>query len=108
MTKTPLSKTFTTAQMAQLVLDAQTALSGTTKGPWKVRSMPGAPSFVEAPEPPDRQFGYDIEILGEDDNGYPTREADVAFVAAAPDLVMDMKLAIQQLLAERRRKPKPA
>ena len=108
MTTENLRKTFTQAQITQLVQDAQTALTGITEGPWKVRSMKGAIPFVEAPEPPERRFGFNIEILGEDDNGYPTRTADVAFVAAAPELVKDMKMALEQLLGERlKTQPKP-
>ena len=106
MAKGKLSTAFTQAQMAQLVQDAETALTGITEGPWKVRSMKGAIPFVEAPEPPERRFGFNIEILGEDDNGYPTRTADVAFVAAARQLVPQMEQALKQLLAERRQKPK--
>lgn len=62
--------------------------SKTTPGHWKIRHFPdGKDLFIEVPEPKERGFGYDIEIFGEDDNGYPTRENDFEFVEACHDLL---------------------
>ena len=57
----------------------------TTKGEWSMRQFPGDDDecFIEAPEPKDRNFGYAIEVFGEDTNGYDTRKADMEFAIAA-------------------------
>jgi hypothetical protein len=89
---------FNDQEIQDLLAQADEALNGITEGPWKTRSRAGLQSFVEAPEPEDRKFGYNIEILGEDDNGYPTRENDVAFVAAARQLVPELAAALRQLI----------
>ena len=53
-----------------------------TPGEWKVRDIENLGSFIEAPRL-ESDHPYDIEILGEDDTLYPTREADIEFVANA-------------------------
>lgn len=58
-----------------------------TKGEWKVRTHPRLPSFVQAPKE-QKDHGYDIEILGEDEAQYSTREQDVNYIAAANPLVL--------------------
>jgi tetrahydromethanopterin S-methyltransferase subunit G len=64
-------------------------LEAITPGQWHTRGhdRQNMQTFVEAPEGEraGKKFGYDIEILGEDDNGYPCREADCVFIANAPD-----------------------
>lgn len=74
-----------------------------TPGVWVKRSHPMMPSFVQAqrlnPSDP-----YDIEIMGEDDTLYPTREADVDFIAAAnPTTILALldELAAPQALNKR-------
>jgi len=98
-----IKKPFSDAQIQELITEAETALTGITQGEWRVRSQRGLQSFVEAPEPPGRKFGYGIEVLGEDDNGYPTRGRDVELVAASPRLIRAMAEALKQLTA----KPQP-
>ena len=52
-----------------------------TQGVWFVRSHPRLKSFIQAPRVnPDDP--YDIELLGEDDTLYPTRDQDMAFIVA--------------------------
>lgn len=62
---------------------------GTSPGPWRIRRLQAANlslSFVEAPRL-DQSHPHDIELLGEDDTMYPTREADMEFIVAAHALV---------------------
>ncbi len=66
-----------------------------TQGQWIVRSM-GHDCFVEAPEPPERKFGYAIEILGDDDNGYPTKRADCEFISHAPNDIAKLIDALEK------------
>jgi len=101
-----LRTTFNDQDIQNLLMQTEAALVGITDGPWKIRGRAGMQSFVEAPEPPDRKFGYNIEILGEDDNGYPTREKDVAFIAAARQLVPELAAALRQL-QDNQNKPMP-
>ena len=106
MTTPPLLKpAFERARILALIAEAQDSLAGTTAGPWTVRAAAGLPSFVEAPEPPERGFAYNIEILGEDEHGYPTRDADVRFIAAAHRLIPEMVLALEHLLAQQPPQP---
>lgn len=100
MAKPPFSirKTFNDTELAALLEEAEQSVTGTTAGPWYVRGEDGPHvPFVEAPEPSDRKFGYNIEILGEDDNGYPTRTKDAHFIAAARRLVPELANAVKQL-----------
>ncbi|KWT98114.1 MULTISPECIES: hypothetical protein [unclassified Variovorax] len=85
---------------APLDLEAlENLANAATKGPWKVRSSPGLLSFVSAPRENPRH-GYDIEVLGEDETQYSTRDADVAYIAAAqPQVVLEL---IRQLRDARR------
>ena len=78
-----------------LDLDKLTELyDATTRGPWHVRRGPPGDAFVEAPraKPSDP---YDIEILGDDENLYPTRDEDVEWIAAMhtafPELVVALR-----------------
>lgn len=90
---------FNKASLAALIAEAETLIAGTTDGPWRKRGGDGSSfqAFVEADEPEDRHFGYGIEIMGEDDNGYPTREGDVDFIARSRTLVPELIAAIKHL-----------
>ncbi len=75
----------------------------TTKGPWHLRTFPdGKDFFIEAPEPEERGFGYDIEIMGEDDNGYPTRKADAEFIIACHEVLPELLKKIAERIHGRR------
>jgi len=73
-------------------------LKGATPGPWVIRITPGLPGFVQAPRlsPSDP---YDVEVLGEDDTLYPTRGADMEFVAHAPKDVAALLAALREVRA---------
>lgn len=64
-----------------------------TPGTWAVRSMRGMTSFIQAPRI-DPKHPYDIELLGEDETLYPTREADMQYIVAVQPKVL------KQLIAE--------
>ena len=54
-----------------------------TPGPWRVRRRtPDDTGFVEA-DKIDPKMPYNIEILGDDETGYPTKAADVDFIVLA-------------------------
>lgn len=95
-----LREDFNDEELLALLKEANEALDGITNGPWYVREHKDFPPFVEAPEPADRKFGYNIEIMGEDDNGYPTRTADAHFIANSRRLVLELANALKQLLRE--------
>lgn len=50
-----------------------------TPRPWIIRTAEGLGAFVEHPKQKGQAFGQ--EILGDDD--YPTKDGDIAFIAAA-------------------------
>lgn len=84
-------------KIAEWLADCEKA----TKGPWERRNPPmrgiGKP-FVQAPRAkPDDP--YDIEVLGEDDTLYPTREQDIDFIASArtrlPDALQALAVAVE-------------
>lgn len=56
-------------------------LTKVTPGDWKIRTNPrtGEPGFVQAPRI-DPTHPYDIEVLGEDDTLYSTRNADMELI----------------------------
>lgn len=56
-------------------------LKAATPGDWRIRNHPqtGEASHVEA-DRIDPSHAYDIEVLGEDDTLYPTREADMKLI----------------------------
>ena len=59
-------------------------MSAHTKEPWRVRTSPGLPCFIEAPK--ENQMAYALEIMGDDYTGYgeeQRREADAARIVAA-------------------------
>ena len=62
-----------------------------TPGAWTHRQLdPDDSGFVQAPRS-DPQHPYDIEILGDDENLYPTKAADGAFIAAAnPQAIIEL------------------
>lgn len=63
----------------------------TTAGPWILKTFPdGSVSYIEAPEPKDRNWGYGIEVFGEDTNGYPTWRNDMEFTIAAHELLPEL------------------
>ena len=98
-----LRTAFNEAEIEALLTEVEAALAGITDGPWRVRGGDrGFKPFVEAPEPPERRFGYGIEILGDDDNGYPTRTRDAHFIADARRLVPELANALKQLMAEKK------
>lgn len=66
-----------------------------TPGTWRIRTMQGQAGFVQAPRL-DPSHPYDIELLGEDETLYPTREADLQYVVAVQPQVL------KQLIAELR------
>jgi hypothetical protein len=72
-----------------------------TPGTWEVRSMRGMPSFIQAPRI-DPEHPYDIELLGEDDTLYPTREADLQYIVAVQPQVL--KQLITEVRAARQGK----
>ena len=54
-----------------------------TPTPWRVRRRsPDDAGFVEA-DKIDPKMAYNIEILGDDEMGYPTKAADVDFIVLA-------------------------
>lgn len=64
-----------------------------TPGTWAIRSARGMTPFVQAPRI-DPDHPYDIELLGEDETLYPTRDADLEYVVAVQPRVL------KQLIAE--------
>lgn len=52
-----------------------------TPGVWFVRSHPNFKPFIQAPRA-NPNDPYDIELLGDDDTIYPTRNEDMAFIVA--------------------------
>lgn len=74
--------------------EIQALVDGVTPGYWRHRQgVPTDPAgFVEAPDP---GKPYGIEVLG--DESYPTKEADAAFIAAAPEIVRDLLAAVDEL-----------
>ena len=71
-----------------IIKELRKALNKTTKGTWRLRRHPnGEDAFVEAPEPKDRKFGYDIEVFGDDHNGYETWRDDFEFAVMAHELL---------------------
>ena len=70
-----------------------------TPGKWTKRTHARMPSFVQAPRA-SKDDPYDIEILGEDECIYSTREADVSFIAAANPVAILELLAIRAQLVE--------
>lgn len=79
---------------SQLDLDQlEAAANAATPGDWIVRSMRGHQSFVQAPRI-DPEHPYDIELLGEDESLYPTRNADMTYIVAA------QPSAVKELIAE--------
>lgn len=64
-------------------------LEKTTPGKWIVRNHPYEDdAFIEAPEKDSgRDFGYEIEILGDDKNGYDKWLEDMEFIVAAHELL---------------------
>ena len=71
--------------------------AGPTPGNWIARKGRGLPAFVQAPRL-NKTDPYDIEILGDDDTLYPTRSADVEFIAAAnPERVAALLAEVDRL-----------
>lgn len=71
---------------SSVVAEIKKRLEAITPGRWRTRGhdKPNHLTFVEAPEGK-RGFGFDLEILGEDVEGYLCREADCVFIANAPN-----------------------
>jgi len=80
----------------------------TSPGPWRIRRLEAGgaalPGFVEAPRL-DPSHAHAIEVLGEDDTLYPTRDGDMEFIVAAhrdvPSLI-DAVRALRKKVAEQR------
>src|SRR4051812_22434138 len=78
-------------------------LAAASAGPWIVRRLPGSrPSegFIQAPRALPTH-PYDIELLGEDDTLYPTRAADLEFVAHSREDVEALIVEVEKLRRER-------
>ena len=90
----------TDERIAQL----QALCDAATPGPWRHRMNPDIDpiGFVEARKV-DPSHPYNIQVLGEDDTLYPTKGADVIFIAAVrealPDALADL-VACRALLRQ--------
>lgn len=73
-----------------------------TPGTWAIRSHRGMTPFIQAPRI-DPAHPYDIELLGEDETLYPTRDADLAYVVAVQPQML--KQLIAEVRAARQSKP---
>jgi hypothetical protein len=71
------------------------ALKLSSQGTWVKRTNPQLGAFVQAPRA-DPSHPYDIEVLGDDETLYPTKDGDMDFIVLAhnmmPELIRAAKL----------------
>ncbi len=78
---------------APVNLDELEALANAaTPGHWHIRQHRGLSGFIQAPRL-DPAHPYDIELLGEDETLYPTREADMRYIVGVQPQVLKKLLA---------------
>ena len=83
--------------MKKIISKLRNALAKTTKGKWELKVFPdGNDAFIQAPEPESRDFGYEIEVFGDDKNGYETWREDMEFAIAAHELLPALLDYIEQ------------
>ena len=90
--------------MKKIISKLRNALAKTTKGKWELKIFPDGGAFIHAPEPKERNFGYGIEVFGDDINQYETWREDMEFAIAAHELLPSLLDYIEQLEKDIRRK----
>jgi len=73
--------------MEKIINKLRNTLAKTTKGKWELKVFPDGGAFIHAPEPKERDFGYGIEVFGDDTNQYDTWREDMEFAIAAHELL---------------------